>query len=311
MSPGADPLAAVEQALSGRTTRRRPLAPYSAFKVGGAADLFVEPETTDELIRVLRVAGEEGLPLTVIGGGTNLLIRDGGVRGVVVRMGRAFRTVQVDGQTVTAGAVAPMSKLALEAERAALAGVEFGYDIPGTVGGALRMNAGAHGSEISKVLAEARGVDAQGVLHAVPASEVRFAYRTAVYPVDLVVFTEGVFRLTPGDREELAARRIRNHEYRLETQPKGNTVGSVFVNPPGDYAGRLVEAVGLKGHRLGGARISDKHANWILNDGQATAQDIEGLIRTAQERVREQFGIELKTEVRIVGEPVAVGGGRR
>lgn len=310
MNPGTDPLAAVEAAVPGRTRRNRPLAPYSAFKVGGAADLFVEPETTDELAAVLGVVRGAGLPLTVIGGGTNLLIRDGGVRGVVVRMGRAFRSVRIEGRELTAGAIAPMSKLALEAERASLAGLEFGFDIPGTVGGALRMNAGAHGSEISKVLVEARGLDAGGAFHAVPAGRVRFAYRTAIYPVDLI-FTEGVFRLAPGDREELTARRIRNHEYRLRTQPKGNTVGSIFVNPEGDHAGRLVEAAGLKGHRIGGALISDKHANWILNDHQASAQDIEALIRAAQERVRERFGVNLVTEVRIVGEPVAVGGGSR
>jgi len=310
MTAGTDALTAVEQAVPGRCERNRPLAPLSAFKVGGAADLFVEPETPEELAAVLRVVRQTGLPLTIVGGGTNMLIRDGGVRGVVVRMGRAFRAVRIEGHDLIAGAVAPMTKVALEAERASLAGLEFGYDIPGTVGGALRMNAGAHGSEISKVLGEARGLDAEGTYHAIPAAQVRFAYRTAIYPVDLV-FTEGLFRLTPGDREELAARRIQNHEYRLRTQPKGNTVGSVFVNPAGDYAGRLVEAVGLKGHRVGGARISDKHANWILNDDQASAQDIETLIRTAQERVRERFGVELKTEVRIVGEPIAVGGGRR
>jgi UDP-N-acetylmuramate dehydrogenase len=195
-----------------------------------------------------------------------------------------------------------MSKVALAAERASLDGLVWGYDIPGTVGGGLRMNAGAHGGEVKDVLKEARGCDFEGRFHEIPVSEVRFAYRTAIYPVDLV-FTEAVFRLRPGDREKLASRRQENHVYRQRTQPKGHSVGSIFINPPGDYAGRLVEAAGLKGFRIGGAAISEKHANWILNEGGASAADIENLIRTAQGRVREKFGVLLKPELKIVGEP--------
>jgi len=282
-----------------------PLSPFSAFKVGGPADLFAEPETSEQVGSLLRLAHGEEIPVFALGGGTNLLVRDGGFRGIVIRLGKAFRYVRVEGETLTAGAIAPMSRVALAAEEAGLGGIEFGYDIPGTLGGALRMNAGAHGSEMSRVLSEARGFDPEGTFHRVPAAKIRFAYRTAIYPFPLL-FTEGVLALHPEDREELARRRQENHAYRLKTQPKGNTVGSIFKNPPGDYAGRLVEAVGLKGHAIGGARVSDRHGNWILNEKQAKAADIEALILTIQKQVQERFGILLEPEVRIVGEAPAV-----
>jgi UDP-N-acetylmuramate dehydrogenase len=299
---GRYPLAAVEEALPGRTRRDHPLGPMTAYKVGGNAQLFVEPETPEEVAELLRLVHGEGIPLFVLGGGTNLLVRDGGVRGVVLHLGRAFRNVTVAGDDLTAGAIAPMSKVALAAERASLDGLVWGYDIPGTVGGGLRMNAGAHGGEMKDVLYEARGCDIEGGFHHVRVAEIRFAYRTAIYPTDLV-FTEAVFRLRPGDGEKLALRRQENHAQRQRTQPKGHSVGSIFVNPPGDYAGRLVEAAGLKGFRIGGAVVSDKHANWILNEGGASASDIETMIHTVQARVRERFGVDLKPELKIVGEP--------
>jgi UDP-N-acetylmuramate dehydrogenase len=268
---------------------RRAIDPYSA---------------AEELVALLEIVHREQVPLAVLGAGSNLLVRDGGVRGVVLRLGRDFRRVSVSGLELTAGAMTQMSKVALAAEQAGLDGLVFGYDIPGTVGGILRMNAGAHGQETKDVLAEARGYDLQGKYHRVPRSEIRFGYRSATYPVDLV-FTEGVFDLKPGDAASLASQREENHAYRLRTQPKGHSVGSVFVNPPGDHAGRLVEAAEMKGFRMGRAVVSDKHANWILNEGGATAADIEGLIRAIQARVRERFGVELKAEVRIIGESAA------
>jgi UDP-N-acetylmuramate dehydrogenase len=294
--------AALEAALPGRVRRGVPLAPFSSYKVGGAAEYFVEPLTEAEVAAAIRTAREHALPLFVLGGGTNVLIREGGVRGMVLRLGRTFRTAEAHGTEVRAGAVAPMSAAALAAERASLEGLEFGYDIPGTVGGALRMNAGAHGGEIRNVVKEVHGVDLEGNPVRTAAAEIRFAYRTAVYPVEMILLT-GIFTLRPGDPEVLAARRREYHEYRLRTQPKGNSVGSVFVNPAGDHAGRLIEAAGLKGFRIGGAVVSLKHANWILNEGDATAADIEGVIRHVQSTVRERFGVDLRTEVRIVGEP--------
>lgn len=297
-----DALHAIERALPGRAERDVPMAAFTAYKVGGAADLFVEPDSNAELVTLLELCHRDGIPFLVLGAGTNMLVRDGGIRGVVVRLGREFRGVRIDGHHLIAGAMAPMSKVALAAEKAGLDGMVFGYDIPGTVGGIMRMNAGAHGQETKDVLLEARGFDDRGQYHAVPVAQVRFAYRTAIYPMDLV-FTEGVFALTPGNPEDLARRRQENHAYRLRTQPKGHTVGSIFVNPPGDHAGRLVEAAGLKGFRIGKAVVSTKHGNWIVNEGGQSASDLEELIRAIQARVRERFGVELKTEVRIVGEP--------
>ncbi len=293
---------ALEAALPGRVRRAVPLAPFSSYKVGGAAEYFVEPQDEAEVAAAIGAARTHALDLFVLGGGTNVLIRDGGVRGMVLRLGRPFRAAEARGTEVWAGAVAPMSAAALAAERAALEGLEFGFDIPGTVGGALRMNAGAHGGEIRNILKEVHGVDLDGNPVRTAAADIRFAYRTTAYPVEMIFLT-GVFALHPGDPEILAARRREYHEYRLRTQPKGNSVGSVFVNPAGDHAGRLIEAAGLKGFRIGGAAVSLKHANWILNEGDATAADIEAVIREVQARVRDRFGVELRTEVRIVGEP--------
>jgi len=164
------------------------------------------------------------------------------------------------------------------------------------------MNAGAHGSEVRDILVEVRGLSLEGAPVTVPAGDIRFAYRSATYPAPLLVL-EVVFALHADDPEAVAARRLAFHEQRLRTQPKGRTVGSVFKNPPGDHAGRLIEAAGLKGFRIGGAVVSEKHANFILNDGGASAAELEALIRTVRERVRERFGVVLETEVRIVGEP--------
>jgi UDP-N-acetylmuramate dehydrogenase len=297
-----DRLEAVRNAAPECVRRDVSLAPFSAYKVGGPADLFAEPRDAGEAGALLREAKRQGVPVTVIGAATNLLIRDGGVRGLILRLGRPFREVRVEGTRIVTGALASMTKVALAAERASLAGITFGFDIPGTVGGALRMNAGAHGGEIRDVLVEVRGLDEVGREQRIPAERIEFGYRRAVYPVNLV-FLEATFALQPGDRTELERIRQENHAFRLRTQPKGRSVGSVFKNPDGDYAGRLIEEAGLKGLRVGGAEVSTKHANWILNVDRATAAEIESIIRTVQERVRERFDVELRPEVKIVGEP--------
>jgi len=284
------------------------LAPYVAYKVGGPADVLAEPETPDELGAVLRAAHGVGHPAFVLGGGTNLLIRDGGIRGVVIHLGKGFRTVRVEGALVAAGAAATMMQAASAAEKAGLGGLEFGYDIPGTVGGALQMNAGAHGSEVRDVLVEVLGFDRAGNPVRFEPADIRFAYRAATYPVPVVVY-EGRFRLQPADPEAVAAKRKEFHAYRLRTQPKGRSVGSVFKNPPGDHAGRLIEVSGLKGRRVGGAVVSEKHANFFLNEGEATAADLEALIELVRGKVREDHGVVLETEVRIVGEPAPSGEG--
>jgi UDP-N-acetylmuramate dehydrogenase len=295
-------LVAVEGAAPGRCRRDVPLGRFTTYKTGGPAELLAEPETEAELAALLAAAHEAGLPVFVVGAGSNLLVREGGLRGLVIRLGTGFGRVTVEGRTLVAGAMAPMSRVAVAAERASLAGLEFGFDIPGTVGGALAMNAGAHGGEIRDVLVRVRGVDPTGSSVVVASSEIRFGYRTAVYPAPLV-FTEGTFALAAGDRGRLEAIREQNHAFRLRTQPKGRTVGSVFRNPPGDHAGRLIEAAGLKGARIGGAVVSEKHANWIVGERRVTAGDVEGLVRLVQSRVRERFGVDLETELRIVGDP--------
>ncbi|NNF06538.1 MAG: UDP-N-acetylmuramate dehydrogenase [Candidatus Eisenbacteria bacterium] len=291
----------VLKAAPERTELNAVLAPLLAYRVGGPADVLAQPEHPNELGAILKAAHALGAPVYILGGGTNLIVRDGGIRGVVIHLGRGFRTSRVEQDRLIAGASATMMQAATAAERAGLAGFEFGYDIPGTVGGALTMNAGAHGSEVKDVLVEVRGYNVKGDEVRVPVDAIRFAYRTAVYPEHLY-FSQAVFQLAHGDAEAVAAKRKANHAYRMRTQPKGRSVGSVFKNPPGDYAGRLIEACGFKGMRRGGAHVSEKHANWILNDQNATAADIEGLIRDIQSKVKTEFDVMLQTEVKIVGE---------
>lgn len=292
----------VLEAAPGCVQLGRSLAPFTAYKVGGPADVYAEPDTEADLAAVLRAAAAEDLPVFSLGGGTNLLVRDGGIRGVVVRLGKGFRTVAVEGTRLRVGASATLMRAAAVAEKAGLTGLEFGYDIPGMLGGALRMNAGCHGREIKDVLESARGFTLDGTLSVVPAADIRFAYRSATYPVELLL-TAATFRLEAGDPDEVAARRKRYHEHRLRTQPKGRSVGSVFKNPPGDFAGRLIETAGMKGRRVGGAVVSEKHANFILNEGEATAADLEALIDLVRDTVRSRHGVELELEARIVGDP--------
>ena len=297
MSQGYD---RVLELASSCARKNVPLAPFLSYKVGGPADVLAEPKDTQELAQVLRGAYEGGVPVYILGGGTNLIVRDGGIRAVVVRLGRGFKEVHTQGTSLIAGAAATMTRAAIAAEAGGLAGFTFGYDIPGTVGGALWMNAGAHGTEVRDVLGEVRGVTYEGEPIILHPEDIKFEYRRSHYPVELVV-SEVVFTLRPGSVDELAAQRKQFHQHRLQTQPKGRSVGSVFKNPPGDHAGRLIEAAGLKGLRIGGVLVSEKHANFILNDQNGTAADIEALIRTIQQAVKEKFSVDLETEVQIVG----------
>ena len=293
--------------------RNASLAPYVSYRVGGPADILAEPQNRDQLARVLRAAHQDGRPLVFLGAGTNMLVRDGGIRGVVVRLGREFRRVEVEGARIRAGAAATMTVTATQAERAGLSGLEFGFDIPGSVGGAAAMNAGAHGAEVRDILAWVEGFTLEGDPVRVDREEITFTYRKAIYPLEIVV-TQVVFKLTEGNPSDLRAKREAYRERRLATQPKGKSVGSVFMNPPGDHAGRLIEAAGLKGHRIGGAQVSEKHANFILNDHDASARDIEALIREIQQRVLDRFGVHLHTEVKILGEETSsleLGGGQQ
>jgi UDP-N-acetylmuramate dehydrogenase len=288
-------------AVGGRVRRAEPLARHTSFRIGGPADVLVEPGSANELAQIVRAAAESRQPLTVLGAGSNLLVGDGGIRGVVVKLGAGFRRVAWNDGGVTAGAAVHVGKLARAAVERGLSGLEFAEGIPGTVGGALFMNAGAYGGEMGSAVAAVEGVTADGVLATIAGDALAFRYRRSGVPDGFLV-TAVTFRLTPGAPEAIARRLAELREHRIASQPQGTAnAGSIFKNPPGHTAGRLIEAAGLKGRRIGRARISERHANFIVNDGGARASDVQALMAEAQRAVWERNGVWLEPEIKLVG----------
>lgn len=287
--------------LRGRVQEAAPLAPVTWFRVGGAAEWLVRPADLDDLLLLLRDL-PEAIPLTVIGAASNLIVRDGGVRGVVLRLaGRAFGGIEMDGEGVVAGAAALDATVAEHAAGAALTGLEFLSGIPGTIGGAVAMNAGAYGTEVKDVLDWAEVATPSGLLR-LSAAEFAFAYRKAALPPRGVV-VRARFRARPGDRAAIASRMAEIRAAREATQPvRARTGGSTFKNPPGAKAWQLVDAAGCRGLARGAAQVSELHANFLLNTGGATAADIEGLGEEVRARVKAATGIELEWEIKRVGE---------
>jgi UDP-N-acetylmuramate dehydrogenase len=298
--PVGDLARALATAVPGRVRPEEPLARHTSFRIGGPADVLLVPETAAELAAAVRVAGAHGAPVTLLGGGSNMLVGDGGVRGVVVKLGRGFGRIAWDGPSVLAGAAVQLGRLTRAAAERGLAGLEFAEGIPGTVGGALFMNAGAYGGELAPVVAGVEGVDGAEVRR-LERADLGFAYRRTALPPGFVV-TAVRFALRPDAAHAVRDRMEAARTRRVASQPHGSAnAGSIFKNPPGDFAGRLVEAAGLKGTRVGGARISERHANFIVNDGTARATDVQALMQQAQRVVWERSGVWLEPEVRLVG----------
>ena len=292
---------ALSAAVPGRVRARAPLARHTSFRIGGAADVLVTPDGADELAAVIRIAAADGVPMTLLGGGSNVLVGDGGLRGIVVKLGAGFRRVVWEPPLVHAGAAVQLGRLARAAVERGLAGLEYAEGIPGTVGGALFMNAGAYGGEIAGAVDAVDGIDAAGTVVHLERAALAFAYRRTALPPGFVV-TGVRFRLRPEAADTLAARMADARARRTASQPHGQSnAGSIFKNPPDDYAGRLVEAAGLKGTRIGGARISLAHGNFIVNEGDATAADVQALMQQAQRAVWERSGVWLEPEVRLIG----------
>jgi UDP-N-acetylmuramate dehydrogenase len=285
----------------GRVRRTEPLARHTSFRIGGPADVLAQPTSPEALATVVRAARAAGQPLTVLGAGSNLLVGDGGIRGVVVKLGTGFRQVDWTPAGVTAGAAVQVGKLARAAVERGLSGLEFAEGIPGTVGGALFMNAGAYGGEIGPAVLSVRGVTADGRLEAIAGERLVFGYRRSGLPADFLV-TAVTFRLAAAAPAAIARRLADLRDHRIAIQPQGaDYAGSIFKNPPGNAAGRLIEAAGLKGRRVGGAHISERHANFIVNDGGARATDVQALMAEAQRAVWEQRGVRLEPEIKLVG----------
>ncbi|MBS4008058.1 MAG: UDP-N-acetylmuramate dehydrogenase [Clostridium sp.] len=286
--------------ISGIVRSDELLSRHTSFKIGGPVDLFVEPLTMTDLIIVLSILRREEIPYYLLGSGTNLLVSDAGYRGAVVRLAGEFKQFAYENCCVEAGAAVPLARLASDAGRRGLAGLDFAAGIPGTVGGALVMNAGAHGSAIGNVLLEALILDEKLCLHSFAAKDLGLSYRKSNITSASVVCRVKL-RLSQGERD-LQAKICGQHlRFRREHQPLQPNAGSIFKNPPHDFAGRLIEAAGLKGRRAGGAMISDLHANFIVNCGNASAADVWFLLEMAREEVARQFGVNLELEIRLLG----------
>jgi UDP-N-acetylmuramate dehydrogenase len=290
-------------AVRGRLLEREPLAPFTWFRVGGPADVMFLPADLDDLRACLSGIPED-VPRTVLGVGSNVIIRDGGVEGIVVRLaGRAFAQVHVDAKaaTVTAGAGALDARVAREAAEAGIAGLEFLAGIPGTIGGALTMNAGCYGREIKDILARASGWDAAGRAHTLALEGFGYGYRTSAAPPGLI-WDEAVFQGWSDDPAAIRARIAEITARRETTQPiREKTGGSTFRNPPGQSAWRLVDDAGWRGKPFGGAMFSPLHANFMINRGSATAADLEGLGEAVRADVERRFGVTLEWEIRRLG----------
>lgn len=291
--------------LRGRLVANFPLSDVTWFRVGGPAQGLFTPADEADLAYFISALPED-VPVTIIGLGSNLLVRDGGVEGVVIRLGRGFGEIAIeDGNRLRVGAATPDVKVARAAADAGIAGLSFYRGIPGCVGGALRMNGGAHGSETKDVLVEARAVDRSGKIHVLSVGEMNYTYRHCGAPEELI-FTQALFQGEQGDRDAILAEMEGIAEYRAEAQPvKARTGGSTFKNPPGNSAWKLIDAAGLRGFQVGGAKVSDKHCNFLINEGGATAADLEELGETIRARVKETSGVELEWEIRRLGVPAS------
>lgn len=291
-------------AVRGRLTENASLAKVTWLRVGGPAEVMFRPADADDLADFLTMKPAD-VPVTVIGVGSNLLVRDGGIPGVVVRLGRGFVEIATEGVDVRAGAGALDLSVAETACRAGIAGLEFLSGVPGTIGGAVRMNAGAYGREIKDVIVGARAIDQKGTFHDLDVADLGLTYRHALVPEGWI-FVSAHLRGETGDTQTIAARMAEIARAREESQPlRTPTGGSTFTNPEGAKAWQLIDRAGCRGLRRGGAMVSDKHCNFLINIGGATAADIEGLGEEVRRRVLEATGVRLEWEIRRIGVPGA------
>ncbi len=300
----AEKLKAQLPELRGRLTAGTTLADITWFRVGGPAEVLFTPADEADLAYFLKNVAAD-LPVFVIGLGSNLLVRDGGVPGVVIRLGKGFGETKVEpGHRIRTGTAVPDVKLARAAADAGIDGLAFYRGIPGSIGGALRMNAGAHGTETKDVLVSARAVDRAGTIHELSLADMGYTYRHCGVAEDWI-FTEALYQGQPGEPAAIQAKMAEVADYREKNQPiKERTGGSTFKNPPGHSSWKLIDAAGLRGYRVGGAHVSNMHCNFLINDANATAEDIERLGETVRARVKAGSGITLNWEIIRLGVPL-------
>lgn len=279
-----------------------PMSTHTTFRVGGPADVLVSPSSA-ELPVVLQMAKEDGIPVTVIGNGSNLLVRDGGIRGLVIEIGKRMDEIQIKGNHLIVEAGALLSKAANAAAGAGLGGMEFAAGIPGSLGGAVVMNAGAYGGEMKDILVSATVIDAQGKLLTLSNEALDLSYRHSCIPENNYVVISAELELTEKPEEEIRQVMAELRDKRVEKQPlEFPSAGSTFKRPEGYFAGKLIQDAGLRGYKVGDAQVSEKHCGFVINRGSATAQDILQLISDVQRKVQDEFSVDLETEVRIIGE---------
>ncbi len=283
--------------------RKVKLAPYTSFRVGGEADYYAICNTLSELKETLNFTKDHFLKVFVLGRGTNVLVSDHGFRGIVIKLGKDFSKISVEGREIVAGAGAQLAMIATRAYQNSLSGLEWAAGIPGTLGGALKMNAGAHGFSMSDIVKDVLVLDLNNYdLRRLKRSEIEFGYRKTSLS-DSEIILEATLILASGKQEEIRKLMDSMFEERKRKQPvQARSAGSVFKNPDGDYAARLIESCGLKGYSIGGAMVSEKHANFIVNTGNATAADINSLIKKIKEEVYKMFKVNLETEIILVGD---------
>ena len=280
-----------------------PMKQHTTFKIGGPADYFLVPETGEEVGEIIKICRKTDTQYFILGNGSNLLVGDGGYRGAVIQVYRNMSAVTVEGTMITAQAGALLSAVAAAAKNASLTGFEFAGGIPGTVGGAAVMNAGAYGGEMKDVLVEVTVMDAEGKIFAIPAEKLELGYRTSVIKKAGYIVLEAKIRLKEGDQEAIRERMKELTIQRTTKQPlEYPSAGSTFKRPEGYFAGKLVMDSGLRGYQVGGARISEKHCGFVINAGDATAKDVRTLMDNVRDIVYEKYGVTLEPEVKFLGE---------
>lgn len=280
-----------------------PMNRHTTFRIGGPADYFLLPSTAEEVKKILEICKEKELPYFILGNGSNLLVSDEGYCGVIIQLYRNYGGITVEGTNIRAGAGALLSQIASAAKNASLTGFEFAGGIPGTLGGAVVMNAGAYGGEMKNVLKEVTVMTGQGEIMTIPAEKLEMGYRTSLVKKAGYLVLEAVISLKAGDVEEIKAIMKDLTEKRVSKQPlEYPSAGSTFKRPEGYFAGKLIMDAGLRGYQVGGAQVSEKHCGFVINKGNATAADVCGLMKDVQEKVQEQFGVTLEPEVKFLGE---------
>ena len=278
------------------------MASHTTFRIGGLADCFVQLENTEQLIKVQKYLSQVGVPFFVLGNGSNLLVSDAGFRGVILQIGSKMNRVTVEGNVIVAQAGASMAQIARTAMEHELTGMEFASGIPGTIGGGVVMNAGAYGGELSQIVTQVNVVNNEGEIMELDNETMEFGYRTSTIRNNPFTVTEVILRLEKGDRQQIRERMEELAARRREKQPlEYPSAGSTFKRPAGHYAGQLIMEAGLRGLQCGGAKVSDKHCGFVINTGNATAEDVRKLIREVQARVKDQFNVDLETEVLFLG----------